>query len=213
MILRSHLLLSFVLVLLTSVASAEPDKVITGAGVATESEPGLIYIEGSEYKIVRVQTDNGKVAHISVPNMGATQVTPSEHIVYAGPILRIGDINVVNTSLGFVYRATAKTMQEEVQENMMKQMSLIQKQMASPPPNSLPNAVPITVLQTNEQKKESLQREIEAKKESRLNMWLTIISILVGILAIEKVLRGLQIFIEWVLRKLRRPKGDDAVAS
>jgi len=115
--------------------TSQTDRTIYGKGVVISSEPSLIYVNGHEQRIVNVQTETESV-RVFAPSMGTAAVSGGEKISFAGHIEKIDGIDVINTMTGYIYRQTAKSVQEQMMEQMQQQQ--IEKN-----PDIMPNAVPI----------------------------------------------------------------------
>ncbi len=187
--------------------STADGRLITDAGVAKGTEPGFVYVEGMEYKIVQVQTEKGLFLVLS-PSMGVGSVLEGEKIFFSGRTRKIAALDIVNTKEGYLYRQESQTMQEQIMGHMARA-----QQMAVRPPLAAPNTVPITLVETNEQKRESERRESEARAESRVNIWLAALSFFVALLSIEripKLVHALLVPFKAIFAKFKKPNADDA---
>lgn len=185
-------------------------RLITDVGVAKDTEPGFVYVQGLEHKIVQVQTERGLFRVLS-PSMGVGSVSPGETIFFSGRTQKIAALDIVNTREGYIYRQQAQTMQEQI----MGQMARAQE-MAVRPPMAMPNTVPITLVETDEQKREGERRESEARAESKVNIWLAALSFIVALLSIEripKVVHVLLIPFRAALEKIRKRKAENVTPT
>lgn len=174
--------------------TSQTDRTISGKGVVISSEPGLIYVNGHEQRIINVQTETGAV-RVFAPSMGTAAVSSGEKISFTGHIEKIDGIDVINTMTGYIYRQTAKSIQEQMMEQM-QQMQRQQQQQIEKNPDIIPNAVPITMLETKEQ-----------KTDSQLSFTLAILGVLLALLSFEKVPRLIHVLlipIKAIANKIKR---------
>ncbi|MHB9102454.1 MAG: hypothetical protein ACYC2E_13165 [Sulfuricella sp.] len=122
--------------------TSQTNRTIYGKGIAISSEPGLIYVNGSEQRIVNIQTETG-IVRVFAPNMCAAPVSGGEKISFAGHLEKIDGINVINTMIGYIYRQTAKAVEEQLMEQMQRQQ--IEKT-SDIIPNEVPTSIKVTII-------------------------------------------------------------------
>lgn len=170
--------LGLVVLLLLSAQVVAAEKAKTHSGVVTSISGGSLYLDGIPHMIATVQVSGGKdeerVAFSTLGVMQGLQV--GESISYAGPVIWVNLEPVVNTKAGFFFRPNEKSMSAfmaEMQANAQKQAQELSKA-------GIPNAVPTVLMQTSEQAEESAS-------ERRTDLILTIMSIVLALLAFDRL--------------------------
>jgi hypothetical protein len=162
-------------------ADERPDVV---AGRVTQLIPGSAYLHGREGKIVSVETPTG-VVYVFVPQ---SEVEVGEALSFSGPTAVIATWSVVDAFEGSLYRPSARTVQQQIQDQMKLQAAQEQQQpAASIIGDEYLRAIPTSIVDTREQKEEKRARAAEETSNRRLNLLLSIIGIILGILAIERL--------------------------
>ena len=180
-----RLMIILTLILHSSISIATPiakPDIISGVGEIVGHKQGLAYFKGLEGKVVSVQTQNTTV-EVFVTQLGTTAPQVGETIYFSGTTATFADFIVVNTNEGYLYRLSGKTLLEQMQERMAE----AQKEMALLSSKGIPNAVPIMTVESKAQKEEKRTKEEEERQTSNTNLLLSLISIFLAILALERV--------------------------
>ena len=181
-------------------------------GRVTEVVPGSAYVRGKEGKIVVVQTPGGPV-HVFVLK---DEIEVDELLIFSGPMATVANWTVVDSTEGSLYRPGGRTAQEQIQDLMRLQ----EEQEKQQPANTLIGdeslrALPTSIVETKEQKEERRTRAAEEERNRRVNLLLSIIGLVVGLLAIERLpsaVRSLFSALKAVIRTVRAMKVRAATA-
>jgi hypothetical protein len=164
--------------------SANPNGTDFVTGRVTELIPGRAYLHGREGKIVSVEIPTGAV-YVFVPQ---TDIEVGESLSFSGPTAVIAAWSVVDAIEGSLYRPSARTVQQQIQDQMKVQAAQEQQQpAASIIGDEYLQAVPTSIVDTREQREEKRVRAAEEASNRRLNLLLSIIGIILGVLAIERL--------------------------
>lgn len=176
---RKRMLLGVMVPLCMLASASMAAKPQTSAGVVSAISQGSLYLDGIPHMIATVDTPIGRkrVAFSTIGVMQALQV--GESVSFSGPVILVNAEQVINTKAGFFFRPAEKSMSA-----FMADMQASAQRHAEAQANSgIPNAVPTVVLQTSEQEEASTS-------ERRTDLLLTIFSIVLGLLAFDR-LRGM----------------------
>jgi hypothetical protein len=153
-------------------------------GRVTEVIPGSAYLHGREGKIVSVETPNG-IVYVFVPQ---TEIEVGEPLSFSGPTAVIATWSVVDAIEGSLYRPSARTVQQQIQDQMKVQAAQEREQpAASIIGDEYLRAIPTSIVDTREQKEEKRAKAVEETNNRRLNLLLSAIGIILGVLAIERL--------------------------
>ena len=145
---------------------------------------------------------------VAVPTMGVMQTLQiGESLSFSGPNINVNTGFVINTEEGFIYRASEKSMGEYVEEQMRQAQAQVQVQMAEAAKTGIPNAVPTFLT-------ESAAQAREGASKRQMDLLVALLSIIVAILAIDRVPRLISRPVHWIkLRLAKRTDASDGVAA
>lgn len=156
----------------------------SGEGLVSELVPGYAYIRGKEGKIVVVQTSSGP-SYVFVPK---AEVQVDERVIFSGAVTTVASWVVIDSSEGSLYRPAGKTAQEQIQELTRVQEEQERQQPASTIiDDDALRALPTSIVETKEQKAERRARAAEEERNRKLSLLLSVIGLLIGVLAIERL--------------------------
>lgn len=178
-----------------------------GTGVVTAVSQGTLYIGGIAHSIATVETERGTM-RVAVPTMGVMQTLQiGESLSFSGPNINVNTGFVINTEEGFIYRGSEKSMGEYVEEQMRQAQAQVQVQMAEAAKTGIPNAVPTFLT-------ESAAQAREGASKRQMDLLVALLSIIVAILAIDRVPRLISRPVHWIkLRLAKRTDASDGVAA
>ena len=193
---KSQLAWLFVAVLWFSGSVFGQQSAITPAaynGVVTTISEGTLYIHGIPHCIATVDTNQG-AKRVAVPTMGVMQpLQIGESLSFAGPTITVNSILVINTQEGFIFRATEKGMAAY----MADVMNSAQAKAMEAEKSGIPNAVPTLIVESREQVEQSTTKR-------RTDILLTLLSLLVALLAYERIQHFAVAPARWIRTRLAK---------
>ncbi len=164
---------------------------IVGSGKITGVLPGILYINGNSGKIYIIG-HNSKSAHIYVQTLGSSDLDIGEEVEFKGKVIKFLTSEVVDTNDGYLYRPdwlkiqaqrankVAETMAKEETERKQKTAKLVAK-------GDNPSAIPTIMMETTAQKKEKERKEEEEKSQTRFNVFVSLMGLVIALLTFDKV--------------------------
>lgn len=179
----------------------------TGTGVVTAVAEGTLYIGGFAHSIATVETEGGTV-RVAVPTRGVMQALQiGESLSFSGPNIDVTSGLVINTREGFIFRAAEKSMGAYMAEQMSQAKAAAEAQMAEVAKTGIPNAVPTLIMESQEQAQEGASKR-------RMDLLLMVLSILVAVLAFERIPRLITKPVHWIKSRLaKRTDASSGVAA
>lgn len=164
------------------VHGTEPVTIKAETGVVRSISDGVLYIGGIPHSIAIVETESG-TKRVAVPAMLQQPIQVGESLSFSGNSISVNSESVINSQSGFVFRGAEKPMAAYMAD-IMREAQAQEEEAAK---KGIPNAVPITIMETAAQLREKAQAEAASASQRRTDMLLTVLSIILALLAFEKV--------------------------
>lgn len=158
---RNFLLYIMLLVFSTHISS---ESIVSGEGVVLGTTAGLFYINGNELETLKIEEKNGGIRLILITTHIPETLTLGETLYFEGPLVTIGDMDMVNTAEGYFYRPRGRTYKEIADQDY-----------ANLSPSE--TGIPITQVLT-----------LEQQKKEKIEFWMALMSIVISVLAIDKII-------------------------
>lgn len=168
---------------------------IESEGTVQSIQDGVIHFSITPYHLVVLKTASGNVT-VAVPISTTTPIHIGESIAFSGTNASINSQNIIDTSAGYVFRPAEQDYQQYI-ANMMNQA---QQQAQKAQRTGTPNAVPTVTMQTAQQAQ-------SATEQRNTDLTLSVLSLLVGILALERLTSAFFKFCRWITSPFRRRRG------
>ena len=176
---------------------------VSASGVVTNIVGGILYLDGFQYRIASVKTQKSEIK-IAIPVSMNFPLKVGEHLVFSGSFINLGKDEVLDTRTGFVFRESEGDYQSFI-EGMMKNAQTQADELAK---KGIPNAIPTTIMETEQQKKEKVEETESARRDRKIDLILTIMGLILGILSLDRAATSLMKLWHWLSsrRKLEKPQ-------
>jgi hypothetical protein len=178
--------------------SAASEELPSFLGSVRSVKPGILYILGQPFRIAVVDVA-GKLTNVAIPSDPYQAAKVDDTISFSGPQLIVAGEPIVDTSKGFVYRADAKDFMETMAELVHDE----QRQAEEAAAQGIPNTVQTSIVLTKEQKEQAAKAEEAATSDRRLNYILALLSLVVTVLAFERIPKLVEIPVKMAIRHFK----------
>ena len=169
------------------------------SGIVTSVSEGSLYLGGITHAIATVNTEQG-AKRVAISTMGVMQpLQVGESLSFSGTTITVNSEQVINTKDGFLFRPSEKSMAAF----MADMQAQAQAQMEKAAKSGIPNAVPTMLLESPEQAQ-------EAASKRRTDLLLTVMSVVLALLAFERIQQLTKAPVRWVKSRFRKER---AIAS
>ena len=195
------LLIPLSLLAAASEAMSQPEVY---TGVVTSVSEGSLYLGGITHAIATVNTEKGS-KRVAISTMGVMQpLQVGESLSFSGTTITVNSEQVINTKDGFLFRPAEKSMAAFMADMQAQAKAQMEKAAKS----GIPNAVPTMLLESPEQTQ-------EAASKRRTDILLTVMSLVLALLAFERIQQLTTAAVRWVKSRFgkKRPTASEEAAQ